>query len=313
MKVELNGVWLPRAASTLADSVDTAWDVVYWMSIVFFVVIIGAQAYFMWKYKRRTETDVTSDIDHSTAVEITWTVIPSLLCIFLFLFGFYGYVNASVAPANAYEIQVTGQKWSWAFSHPNGKTEAGELHVPKGRPVKLIMSSRDVLHSFFVPEFRIKQDVVPGIYTTLWFEATEEGPMAIFCTEYCGTDHSAMLASMNVMNEGAFQEWLNADEGKGMTPVAMGADLFAKNACLSCHSATDATVKVGPSLYKVFGRQEQMADGSTLTADENYLRESILVPNAKLVKGFGPIMPAFKGVLKDKQIDAIIAYLKEQK
>jgi cytochrome c oxidase subunit 2 len=197
--VELGGFWLPKSSSTLAPEIDMAWDMAMWLSVVFFVGIVGAMMWFCWKYKRRSLNDLTSKIDHNTTLEITWTVVPSILCVVTFLVGFKGYITASVAPAEAFEVHVTAEKWRWDFHYPNGSVSPSELRVPKGRPVKLIMSAKDVLHSFYVPEFRVKADVVPGMYTTLWFEATDLGEKQVFCTEYCGTGHSDMLAKVIVM------------------------------------------------------------------------------------------------------------------
>lgn len=312
--VELGSFWLPKQSSTLASGVDDAWAFAYWLAVIFFVGILTALITFVVKYRRKTDHDVTSMVDHSTLIEITWTVIPSLLCVGLFLMGFKGYIEASVAPANAMEIQVTAQKWSWGFTYPNGVQATNELRVPLNKPVKLIMSSTDVLHSFYVPEFRIKQDVVPGNYTTLWFQATEPGEKQVFCTQYCGMDHSNMLAKIIVMPEQEYKQWLDAgDADKNLTPVALGQKLFTEKTCIVCHSIADMTVKTGPSLKGVFGRTETMSDDSKVVVDENYVRESIVNPTAKVVKGFPPAMPVFKGQLKDKQIDALIAYLKEQK
>jgi len=310
--VDLGTFWLPRQSSTIAAEMDLGWDVAYWLSVFFFVGIVAAMAYFMWRYRRRSENDITSTVDHSLPIEITWTVIPSIMCVGLFLVGFKGYINASIAPAESYEVQVRAQKWSWKFIYPNG-TVADELRVPLGKPVRLIMSSTDVLHSFYVPEFRIKADVVPGNYTTVWFEATELGEKQIFCTEYCGDDHSFMLASVIVLEPAKFQEWLQSTEGPpaGVSPVEHGQKLFARN-CASCHTV-DGTARVGPTLLKVFGKDEKLADGSTVKVDENYLRESILNPNAKVVFGFQPVMSPFKGLLKDHELDALIAYIKELK
>jgi cytochrome c oxidase subunit 2 len=305
--------WLPKAISTLAPGVDNAWNIVMWVCVFFFVLVIGTMFYFMWKYKRRTENDLTSNIDHSARLEIAWTLLPLIIVMALFFVGLTGFMNSAVAPSDSYEIQVTGERWLWTFLYPNGTISPTKLIVPKGKPVRMVMSSKDVIHSFFVPEFRIKRDVIPGQYTSVWFEATEVGKYTLECTEYCGTGHSDMLATVEVMEPDAFKQWLEAGgEDKNQPPAKRGEGLFAKWQCGTCHSL-DGSKKVGPSLKGLFNRDETMNDGKVVKADENYLRESILVSNAKVVKGYEAVMPLFKDTLKDDQVDALIAYIKEQK
>jgi cytochrome c oxidase subunit 2 len=308
--IELGGFWLPRAGSTIAHDIDYAWTFVTVLSIVFFVLVVGAMLLFVVRYRRRSDDDRTSAVSHNLKLEAVWTIIPTVLCFFLFVIGFRGYVNASMAPANAFEIRAVAQKWSWAFQYPNGFVSLGEMHVPRGRPVKLIMSSKDVVHSFFVPIFRVKQDVVPGTYTTLWFEATEAGKTAILCTEYCGTGHSDMLANLVVDEPEAFDRWLEkSGDDPAVSPVEKGKQLYVKATCEACHS-TDGSPKVGPTFKGLFGRSATFNDEKTLKIDENYVRESLLNPQARIVKGFQPVMPTFQGQLSDKQVDYLIAYLK---
>ena len=267
--IELGSFWLPKQSSTVAQHVDMAWNAVYWVAVFFFVLVVTGMVTFAWKYRRRKEGEITSDVDHNTKLEVLWTLIPL----------------------------------------PNGTT-VNELGVPKDKPVKLVMSSTDVLHSFYVPEFRIKQDVIPGTYTTLWFQATEAKEIAILCTEYCGTGHSDMLSKVNVMEGPKFQEWLDQNgDGGDQPPADRGKKLFATKACAGCHSVDGSRI-VGPSLKGLFGKMEDLADGTQVKVDENYVRESLLNPNGKVVKGYQPLMPSFQGQLKDKDIDAIIAYLK---
>lgn len=314
-KIELESIWLPRASSTIAREIDYGWSVISIICIAFFLIVISAMFFFMWRYRRRGESDVVSLVDHNLRLEIFWTAIPTVILLWLFWIGFKGYVDASVAPAESMEIRVLGEKWKWTFIYPNGVETYGELRVPRGRPVKLIMSSKDVIHSLFIPEFRIKNDVVPGLYTTLWFEATQTGNTVLECTQYCGDSHSNMLAKVMMMDQRDFNEWLDTagDPSKGLTPVAYGQKIYSgKGGCLACHSL-NGTPMTGPTFKGVWGRKEELSDGSTVVVDENYVRESILVPTAKVVKGFQPVMPPFKGVLSDKEIDALIAFLKEQK
>jgi cytochrome c oxidase subunit 2 len=308
--------WLPRQGSTLAPEIDFGWDVAMWVSIFFFIIVMVPLGLFVWKYRRKHVHEVGGPTGHNTAIEIGWSVVPLAIVMGCFLVGFRGWVAASVPPAESYEIQVTASKWKWVFTYPNGKQSTNELNVPVGRPVKMIMSSQDVLHSFYIPEFRVKQDVIPGSYSSVWFEATEVGENIVECAEYCGgakqAGHSEMLASVHVLPEDKFQEWLNADKYKGMEPVAIGAMLYKEKTCNTCHSL-DGTRITGPSFKGVFGRTEQFADGSSGTVDENYIRESVLNPTAKVVLGYPPVMPSFKGQFKDEEFNALIAYLKTVK
>jgi cytochrome c oxidase subunit 2 len=212
------------------------------------------------------------------------------------------------------EIKVTGQKWFWSFDYPQGANTVNELTVPVGKPVKLLLSSRDVLHSFYVPNFRIKMDVLPNRYTVAWFEATAVGDYQIFCTEYCGKGHSEMLAKVKVLGEREFATWLesSAGMGEGMSLEEFGAQLYKSRACVTCHTL-DGVKLVGPSFKGVFGREETMTDGKRFTVDENYIRESILDPRAHIVNGYDPVMPTYQGILKDRQIDALIAFIKTLK
>lgn len=312
--IDIGSFWLPKATSTTAKDVDWAFDVVLWIDVLFFVGIVGAMCWFAYKYQRRKEGEKTSTVDHNTTLEVVWTVLPTILLGVLFVAGLRGFAHALVAPAEAMEIKVTGAKWFWTFTYPNGYVTTNELVVPKDRPVKLLMSSQDVVHSFFIPEFRIKQDAVPGQYTTMWFNATEAKEVVVECAEYCGTSHSDMLGKIIVKPQAEFQDWLDkaANEGAGKSPAEYGQILYTKKNCFTCHS-TDGSKIVGPSFKGIFGRQEALESGATVTVDENYIRESILEPNAKIVKGYPASMPTYKGTLKDKEIDALIAYLKSVK
>lgn len=304
--------WLPRQLSTLAPEIDFGWDVAYWISVFFFILVIVPLAYFVWRYRRRSEDEQPEETGHNTALEITWSVIPLAIVMACFLVGFRGFMAASVVPGNAYEIKVAGAKWFWTFTYPNGVVVPGELRVPKGQPVKMLMSSRDVIHSFFVPEFRVKQDVVPGLYTTVWFEATETGETVMLCAEYCGKDHSNMLAKVIVMEPSEFETWLNSQAKPEEASSDYGQKLFTQYGCNACHSV-DGARGIGPSIKGLYGRDESLADGSTVKADENYLKESILNPAAKIVAGYAPTMPAFQGQLDDVQVDSLIEYIKTLK
>ncbi len=310
--IELGSFWMPRQSSTIAQEIDFAWYVVYWFDIIMFVGLMGAMFYFIRRYARRTDKDKVSAVTHSTMLEITWTVIPSILVISLFFVGLRGYLMAAVAPANAMEIQTTAEMYMWTFTYPNGTKTINELVLPKDKPVKLIMSSRDVLHSFFVPEFRVKQDIVPGAYTTIWFEANATRETVLFCTEYCGIGHSDMMAKVRVLEKADYDNWQDTGMFPGekpLPPVELGKKLFANKSCNTCHSLDGSRIQ-GPTFKGVFGRTEKFADGSSLQVDENYIKESILEPNKRIVEGYPAVMPTYKGLLKENEITALIAYMK---
>lgn len=310
---------LPTQASTIAPGYDLLFWVITYLCVFFFVLIIGAGTYFVFKYRYRGgEHRVDTSHTHDTTLEIAWSVLPLFLCIGLFAWGFKLYLDFAIPPKDAIEIRVTGQKWVWNFEYDNGAASTKEFAIPVNKPVKLIMTSRDVLHSFFVPSFRTKMDVVPGRYTTMWFQATQVGPQQVFCTEYCGTSHSDMLAKVLVLPEKEYGDWLEKHrDDPNATPADKGKKIFnGKGGCNACHAiaADQALPAIGPKLWQVFGRVEKMADGSQVTVDENYIRESIEYPNKLTVAGFAAgAMPTFKGVLSDKEISDLIAYLKTLK
>lgn len=314
----LNDLFLPPAKSTLAHQTDALFWFVHLSSLVLTIGLIAVIIYFVYKYKRQSDDEVTPLITHNNKLEVTWSVIPLILVIVVFGWGYQIFMNQQVVPDDAYEVNVTAQKWLWRFQYENGATSTGKLHVPADRPVKLVMSSNDVIHSFFVPAFRLKQDVVPGRYTEMWFNAPEPGESVIYCTEYCGTGHSDMLGSVVVHEQGEFEDWLAANSGGGskpddLTPAEWGEQLTQQNACQTCHS-TDGTQLTGPTWKGKFGSEEPLSDGSSVTVDENYIRESILEPDAKIVEGYqAGLMPTYKGQLNDAQINAIIEYLKTLK
>lgn len=303
--------FLPEQASDFAPTVDSINNLITDLSVFFTVLIVGAMIYFAIRYRRKGGVDhETPRIEGSHFLEIVWTVVPTLICIWVAVYGVQGFRTMREAPAGALEIEVKGKQWAWSFTYPNGKKTADEFVVPVGKPVKLIISSEDVLHSFFVPAMRTKVDAVPGTYTYQWFRPVKTGDFDVFCTEYCGTKHSAMLAKVRVVSEAEFDRWL-ADKGRALSPAEQGEALVKLNACGSCHSV-DGSAIVGPTFLKLYGRQGEFDDGTQYTADENYIRESILYPQAHVVKGYphpSP-MPAFEGKLSDDDISNIIAYLK---
>ncbi len=308
-------LFLPSQNSTIASEVDALFNFILYLSIIFFIIVVGGTFYFTWRYRaRKKENDFTYGLAHNTKLEILWTVIPTILVFIIFLWGFQTFLKMHLTPGNAIEVNVTGQKWFWSFSYPDGVISTNELVVPVNQPVKLLMSSRDVIHSFFVPGFRIKMDVLPNRYSSTWFEATREGEYDLFCTEYCGKSHSDMIGKVRVVSETQYNQWLaeNASVGSDLPPEEWGAELYNKKACITCHSI-DGSSNVGPTFKGLYGRTENFTDGSTLQADENYIRESILEPQAKIVQGYQPVMPTYQGVLKPEEIDALIAFIKTLK
>lgn len=310
----LNDLLLPPAKSTLAHQTDTLFWFVHLSSLVLTIGLIAVIVYFVIKYRRKSEDEVTPLITHNNKLEVTWSVIPLIMVLIVFGWGYQVFIDQRVAPEDAYEVNVTAQKWLWQFSYENGARTTGELHVPAGRPIKLVMNSNDVIHSFYVPDYRIKQDVLPGRYTEVWFNAPEPGESIIFCTEYCGTAHSDMTANVIVHEPNEFKKWLADNAGGGsapddMEPAEWGEQLVQEYACTTCHS-TDGSQLTGPTWQGLFGHEVQLSDGSTVTADENYIRESILEPSAKVVDGYPNVMNTYQGQLNDEQINAIIEYIK---
>jgi len=298
----------PQLASNAAD-VDALFNFIYWFSVAFTALITGLMLYCVVKFKRRPGVKA-APVGHNMVMEVAWTVLPLIFIVGLFHFGYRTYIRTAVAAEGAMEIRVMAAKWKWDFGYPDGRVEPSELTLPVGKPVKFIMSSEDVLHSFYVPGARMKKDAVPGMYTSMSFTPTQTGTMQVFCAEYCGTSHSGMLATIKVVTEAEFQDFLK--KGNDFEPTAeVGRTLYTKNACNTCHSL-DGSKMPGPTWQGIFGRQETMADGTTLKIDENYIKESIQKPQAKVVAGFQPVMPPYPN-LTDKHIDALIAYMKTLK
>lgn len=302
---------LPPARSTMAGEIDGLFHFINVTSFILLAGITFAIIYFSWKYRRKSDDDVTPVITHNSKLEITWAVIPLILVLIVFGWAFTGYMNVITPPDDAYEIRVVAKSWLWEFHYSNGNVSIGELNVPVNRPVKLIMSSDDVIHSFYVPDFRVKADVVPNRYSQVWFEATETGESIIFCTEYCGTQHSNMMAITIVHTQENFEAWLEAGDtiDEDMPPAERGEALVTRNGCTACHSA-DGSSGIGPSFAGLWMNDRTMTDGEVITADENYIRESILEPNANITEGFDPAMPSYQGTISDRQIDDIIEYIK---
>jgi len=304
-------LWMPPGQSTIAGDVDSLFYFLLYASIVLFVIVVGGTGYLIWKYRHPGTEEKTYGKAHDNRLEFIWTIIPIIMVVIVFFWGIKVFLKMNVVPADAIEIKVTGQKWFWSFDYPEGASTVNELVVPEDKPIKLLMSSKDVIHSFFVPQFRIKMDVVPNRYSVTWFEATNPGTYDLFCTEFCGKGHSEMIGLVKVVTEREYNEWLesSAGMGEGMSLVDYGAQLYKSRACNTCHSI-DGSAMVGPSFKGDFGSPRALTSGETITIDENYVRESILNPQAKIAAGYDPVMPTYQGILKDRQIDALVAYIK---
>jgi len=295
----------PQRASSMAGNVDALFIFLLILSGMMTLLIFTALVYFAARYRHRKGV-LAEQIEGSTPLELTWTIIPLGVFMVIFAWGAVVYFQQRTPPRDATEVYVVAKQWMWKLEHAEGQREINSLHVPVGRDVKLILTSQDVIHSFFVPEFRIKQDVVPGRYTVAWFRATKPGSYHLFCTQYCGTQHSGMIGSIEVMEPAQYEAWMS---GGSTGPLsASGERIFAELGCATCHRS-DSQGR-GPNLQGAFGRPVQLEDGRIVTADENYIRESILDPGAKVVKGFKPVMPTFQGLVSEEQLNALVAYVK---
>lgn len=328
-------------ASNHAAALDKLYIFITILCVISMVLIIGAQIYFMVKYKQRGPDDKTDPITHNGKLEFAWSAIPAVFLVVIFVWGELDFMKMSAPPANAIDIRITGQKWQWTIKYPDfpggpsltcpqdnpdlcddpdtpqpDDYKTPTLIVPLDEPVRLTMDSVDVIHSFYIPAFRVKKDVVPGRYSTLWFTAIEEGEFPIFCTEYCGDEHSLMLAKVIVVKKEDYAARVKAatelKRGENETMADYGAKIYGVNGCGACHSL-DGTKSVGPSFKGLYGKNESLSDGSSVGVDDNYIRESILEPNAKVVSGYAPQMPSFQGKLDDEQLTAIIEFIKAQK
>ncbi|MBM4244183.1 MAG: cytochrome c oxidase subunit II [Deltaproteobacteria bacterium] len=298
---------LPEQASTVAGQVDTLYFFLVALSAFFSVLIAFVLFAFVIRYRRSRARKVVPTGGGFLALELTWTVIPFILVMIIFGWGARVFVTMRTPPDDAMQVYVVGKQWMWKAQHIEGRREINELHVPVGRPVRLLLTSEDVIHSFYVPAFRVKQDAVPGRYTSMWFEADKVGEYHLFCAEFCGTAHARMIGRIVVMEPAEFQNWLSGGSGSG-DMLAEGEKLFEQLGCRSCHQAE--TGSRGPTLAGLFNKQVQLADGRTVVADDTYLREAILNPQAAVVAGYQPIMPTFKGQVSEESLLQLLAYIK---
>jgi cytochrome c oxidase subunit 2 len=304
---------LPQA-STMAPKIDLLYNFIYWFSFVSLALTVIAMLYFAWKYRADKAKGPVPVIEGNPAFEWTVSIILSVFFVTIFIWGLIGFNEIYAIPSDAYEISVFGQQWRWSFQYANGKTLFNEIYVPRGKPIKLIMTSKDVIHDFYVPDFRLKKDVVPGMYATLWFEAPETGEHQVFCAQYCGTDHSNMIGKVVVLEPDQFKMWLNGIDSSKLNPIQIGEHLFKQRNCVACHSVDgSAGKKFGPALKGIFGTKVTLSDGKEVTADENYIRDSIVNPSGQVVSGFTAIMPTYKGLLSEEELSDLVAYIKSLK
>jgi cytochrome c oxidase subunit II len=302
-----NFPFFPQQASEQAATIDALYFFLVAVSAFFTLLIAVLVTVFAIKFRRRHDTEIGYAIHGSLALELLWTFIPLGITMVMFVWGAQVFFHMTRAPKGAMEIYVVGKQWMWKAQHMSGASEINELHVPVGQPVKLTMGSEDVIHSFFIPAFRTKADVIPGRYNTMWFTATKPGTYHIFCTQYCGTKHSAMIGTVTALEPEAYQAWLSRGAATG-TMAEKGAKLFADLSCNTCH--LDNAQGRGPVLKGIYGKQALLTTGQTVAVDDAYIRESVLNPQAKIVAGFQPMMPTFQGLVTEEQLLQLIAYVK---
>lgn len=300
----------PEQASTVATSVDNLYFFLVAVTAFFSLLIFGLIFFFAIRHRRRSLADRPAPVHGGLALEVVWTVIPLGLVMVMFAWGASVYLEQSRPPGDAMQVYVVGKQWMWKLQHMEGQREINELHVPVGRAVRLTMTSEDVIHSFYVPAFRVKYDVLPGRYTTVWFKPTKVGKYHLFCAEYCGTKHSGMIGWIHVMEPADYAAWLGGGAAEGSL-ASNGEKLFQDLACVNCHRLNEQGR--GPNLMNLFGSAVTLADGGTITADEAYIRESILNPSAKVVAGFQQIMPTFQGLVTEEGLLQLIEYIKTLK
>ena len=299
--------FIPEQASTLAPQVDQLYWFIIGVTAFFGVLTSVLVVYFAVKYRTNDPLAIGAPITGSIPLELAWSVIPFLISVVIFAWASQVFFDLYRPPDQTLNIYSTGKRWMWKFQHLDGKAEINELHVPVGRPVKVTFTSEDVLHSLYFPAFRTKADAIPGRYSTVWFNATKVGVFDIFCAEYCGTRHSGMIGKVHVMEPADYQAWLSGSGGGG-TLASRGERLFSELACNTCHVG-DGSGR-GPSLVDKFGTQERLANGAVVDVDESYVRESILMPQLKLVDGYQPLMPTFQGLVNEESVMALIEYVK---
>lgn len=306
---QTDGFWLPDSAA--ADPVmDHVFNLILVICSILFALVVGLMTLFVVQYRRRPGKLPQKSPSHNTLLEVTWTAIPILIVAVIFYQGFVAYLTMQTAPPGCYDLRVSARQWAWQFIYPNGHVDEN-LHVPAGEPVRLTMTSEDVIHGLWIPALRIKKDVVPGRYASLWFQADKPGTYDLVCTQYCGDDHSNMLSTVVVHTPEDYDKWLKeaANYLKTLPPAEAGKMLYQRRGCSQCHSI-DGTAGTGPSFKGIYGTETKLSNGSTVLVDDNYIRESILEPQAKIVAGYQPVMSTYKGLVSDDEITAIIEFIK---
>lgn len=304
-----NSALFPREASTIAPWMDALYFFLVGMTIVGVVLVLALVVGFSVRYSRKNNP-VATQIEGSTLLEATWTIIPLAIFLVCFVWGALLYFRIYTPPVNSMNIYIVGKQWMWKAEHPGGQHEINALHVPAGRPIQLTMISQDVFHSFSLPDFRVKREVIPGRYTTVWFEATTPGTYHIFCTQYCGTLHSAMIGQVTVLTPADYEKWTQ-ESTSGMSLAMNGERLFSSMGCIACHSGNAAAR--GPNLAGVYGSHLQLANGSEVLVDEAYLRNVILNPSEHVTAGFAPIMPTYQGQISEDGLIDLVEYVKSLK
>jgi cytochrome c oxidase subunit 2 len=302
-----NSAIFPREASTIAPYMDQLYLFLVGMTVVGLVLVLLLVCGFSLRYRKPVHP-VAEQVEGSTLLEATWTIIPLGIFLVTFVWGALLYFRIYTPPANSMNVYIVGKQWMWKAEHPGGQHEINELHVPVGRPIQLTLISQDVFHSYSLPEFRVKREVIPGRYTTVWFEATNPGTYHLFCTQYCGTDHSKMVGEVTAMLPEDYKKWTEQSTS-GMSLAQNGERIFASMGCNACHSGNPAAR--GPNLAGVYGSKIQMANGSVQLADEAFIRDTILNPSQHVPAGFAPIMPTYKGQISEDGLIALVEYLKQ--
>lgn len=308
---EFDFPFFPEQASTIAGITDLFTFSVIVLGGVIGIIVVLVTIYFLTVYSHDSEADRSNPVEEHTVIELTWSIAPLIVVLTLFVWSAKIYFDIHTPPPNTLNISVIGKQWMWKAQHPDGQREVNELHVPVNQPVRLTMTSQDVIHSFFIPAFRLKQDVVPGRFTTMWFEATQTGEFHLLCAEFCGTEHALMVGKVVVMEPSEYEKWLR----EGNPPVIAasnsqsGEALFVQQGCVSCHKLDDS-VGIGPSLVGLYEAEVELENGEAIIRDEEYLRESIINPQAKIVAGYPAVMPTYQGQLSEEQLLELVDYLR---
>jgi cytochrome c oxidase subunit 2 len=298
----------PERASTSAGQIDALYFVLTGVTLFFLLLVFVPMTVFLFKYRMGHHANRQPLNLPTLKIELAWTIVPLVIALGLFGWSGWVYYDLQSPPQDAIEINVIGKQWMWKIQHQEGRREINELHVPVGRPIKITLASEDVIHSFFIPAFRVKQDAVPGRFTSMWFQPTRVGDYHLFCAEYCGAEHSRMIGRVRVVEPADFQEWLARGDGASVPLQQSGARLFRELGCSGCHVGN--SVVRAPPLEGLHGKMVPLASGDFVVADDRYLRDSILLPNLEITAGYEPLMPTYQGKVTEEHILELIAYIK---